>query len=185
MNYRQRTTRHPKILAITTATLLALGGATVGTATSSATPPPPPPDSVPVPPPPSAGEAAQIAADRTPNAAGFGPWTAAGADTRAYDPALPFSAIVLNVAGGTGSSPQQVALFDHGAYIGTTVPEAYPNQDVTRVADNIIQVDYRFPLPDDPNADPSGVSTSHYILYPQDIARTGALPPVGAVPPVQ
>lgn len=186
-NSPTRPTRRPRILALTTAALLSVGGAGLATGVSAAdevtTAATPADASVPAPPPPSPEQAAQIAADRTAPTA-VGPWTAEGADTSAYDPALPLSAIVLNVAGGTGSSPQQVALFDHGTYIGTTLFDSYPFQHVTRVSDNIIQVDYRFLLPGDPNADPSGHSTSHFILYPQDVVHTGAIPPHGAVPPV-
>lgn len=181
MTSRTHMTHHPRILAATAATLLVVGGTTATVATSAAQGPPPS-ATVPAPGAPSAEEAAQIAAERTP-ATSLGPWTADGADTTAYNPDLPLSAVVLNLDGATGSSPQQVALFDHGVYVGTTVPDSYPYQQVTRIAGNIVQVDYRFLLPGDSTADPGGTATSHYVLYPQHIEHTGALPPGGGVPP--
>ncbi|MGJ0184884.1 LppP/LprE family lipoprotein [Corynebacterium glyciniphilum] len=182
MTSRTHMTHHPRILAAAAATFLVVGGVAAPVATGEAQPPLPS-ATVPASGAPSAEEAAQIAAERTPDTA-VGPWTADGADTTSYDPRLALSAIVLNVEGATASSPQQVALFDHGVYVGTTVPESYPYQQVTRIADNIVQVDYRFLLPGDPHADPSGTATSHYVLYPQHIERTGALPPGGGMPPV-
>lgn len=175
--------RRARALALTTAALLALGG--MGVAPAVAAEPTvtvAEPMAASAPSAPSPEQAVRIAAERTP-ATALGPWSETGADTSTYDPTLPLSAIVLSIDGATGSSPQQVALFDHGVYIGTTVTDSYPFQHVSRVADNIIRVDYRFLLPGDANAAPSGSATSHFILYPQSVEHTGALPPRGAVPP--
>lgn len=180
--------RGPRALALTTAALLALGGA--GAAQAEPAAPAAPavtvtePTAPSAPSAPSPEQAVRVAAERTP-ATALGPWSEAGADTSAYDPTLPLSAVVLDIDGATGSSPQQVALFDHGVYIGTTVTDSYPFQHVSRVADNIIRVDYRFLLPGDATADPGGVTTSHFVLHWQGVERTGALPPRGAVPPAE
>jgi hypothetical protein len=185
MTSRTRTTRHHRFLAAGAAgaaTLLIVSGAATATGDTEELPTAPTSEMTPLPDAPSAEEAARIAAERTP-ATAVGPWSAEEADTTDYDPTQPLSAVVLTVEGGTASSPQQVALFNHGVYIGTTVPESYPYQQVTRSAGDILRVDYRFLLPDDPNADPHGSSTSHYILYPQSVDRAGALPPGGGVPP--
>lgn len=178
--------RGPRALAFTTAALLALGG--IGAAQAVPAVPAEPtvtvaePMATSTPAAPSPEQAVRIAAERTP-ATALGPWSETGADTSTYDPTLPLSAVVLDIDGATGSSPQQVALFDHGVYIGTTVTDSYPFQHVSRVADNIIRVDYRFLLPGDATAAPSGLATSHFVLYPQSAEHTGALPPRGAVPP--
>jgi hypothetical protein len=171
------TQRHPKIIALTTAGFLALGGAAATTATTTAAPVGAGPD-VPEPAPsPEAQAATQAAVNLTPPSPA-GPWTTDGADTGAYQPFLPFSAIRINTAGGTGSSPQQVALFAGDRYIGTTTAAAYPNQQVVRVEDNIIQVDYLFLQAGDSNAQPTGVASSRYILNPDEtVTREGELPP--------
>lgn len=173
MSTRKHTTRS-RILAITTATLFAIGGGMATTATSGAQPTPAPQPAPSAPP--SAAEAAHIAAHQAP-APSVGEWSAEHADTSNYDPTERLSAILLSIDGATASSPQQVALFEHGNYIGTTQPEAYAFQHVERVASSVIKIDYRYLLPGDANANPRGLATSHYILGPDDVTRTGELPP--------
>ncbi|HIW90220.1 MAG TPA: LppP/LprE family lipoprotein [Candidatus Corynebacterium avicola] len=185
MNPRTTTPRtkiRSRALAVTTATLVALGGGAVAVS-SSAADIVPPPQPGPVEPGRSPEEATQLAVDLTPDLPNFGPWTPFGADTSDYDQNQSLSAITINVSGATGSTPRQVALFAGSKYIGTTTPEAYPYQTTERVSDNIIKVNYRYLLPGDSNAAPSGEATSYYILQPQGLDRVGSLPPNGAVPP--
>lgn len=178
-----RTKSHrSRALALTTATLLAFGGAGVAASTSAAdvASPPKQDTSKPVR---SPEPAAWYAAAVTPDLPDHSPWTHLGAETRDYDSSKPLSAITLDVTAATGSSPRQVALFAGSKYIGTTTPEAYPYQTTERVADNMIKVNYRYLLPGDSNAAPSGEASSYYILMPQGIERVGSLPPHGGVPP--
>lgn len=171
-----RIQRHPKLIALTTAGLLALGGAAATTATTTADPADPA-DPAAAQDAPDVQAAVQTAVDLTPPSPA-GPWTTDGADTATYLPWLPFSAIRINTAGGTESSPQQVALFAGDRYIGTTTAAAYPNQQVLRIEDNILQVDYRFPQPGDSNADPTGLVSSRYTLNADGtVTREGELPP--------
>lgn len=169
-------------LALTTATLLALGGAGVAASTSAAdvSSPPKQDTSEPVR---SPKQAAWYAAAVTPDLPGFSPWTHLGAETHDYDSSQSLSAITLDIAGATGSSTRQVALFAGSKSIGTTTPEAYPYQTTERVADNMIKVNYRYLLPGDSNAAPSGEASSYYILMPQGIERVGGLPPTGETLP--
>jgi hypothetical protein len=180
MNPRKHTTSS-RVLALTTATLFAIGGGMATTATAGAQEEASDLISQDIP---NGDEAARIAADLTPNI-GISPWTDMGAATQDYDPYQSLSAITLDVEQATGGSPRQVALFAGSKYIGTTTPEAYPYQTTERVADNIIKVNYHYLLPGDSNAAPSGEATSYYILLPQGIERVGSLPPHGGVPPVE
>lgn len=124
-----------------------------------------------------ARQATEVAVQRTPPSA-VGPWSIDSADTSAYDPAQRLSAIVLSVQGATVSSPQQVALFHHDLYIGTTTFEAYPYQSVQRVVDNVIHVDYRYLRPGDPNAAPSGTTWSNFTLFTDgSVVMDGETPP--------
>ena len=186
MNPRTTNARTRKIrsraLALTTATLLAFGEAGVAASTSAADVASPSKQgtSEPVR---SPEQAAWYAAAVPPDLPDHSPWTHLGAETHDYDSSQSLSAITLDIAGATGSSPRQVALFAGSKYIGTTTPEAYPYQTTERVSDNIIKVNYRYLLPGDSNAAPSGEATSYYILQPQGLDRVGSLPPNGAVPP--
>lgn len=171
MSFSKHTTRS-RALAVATAGVLALGGVVATTATGVAEPALS--DVT------SAAEAAQIAADQTPTPGGNGAWIAETADTSNYNPTKPLSAIVLYTDGASGSSPQQVALFEYDNYIGTTQPEAYPFQNVERTAPDKIKVDYHYLLPGDSNADPQGRATSEYTLMGSDgVVQTGDLPPTG------
>ncbi len=183
MNPRKHTTSS-RVLALTTATLFAIGGGMATTATAGAQEEASDLIEDPAPGVPDAREAARIAADLTPNI-GISPWTDMGAATQDYDPYQSLSAITLDVEQATGGSPRQVALFAGSKYIGTTTPEAYPYQTTERVADNIIKVNYHYLLPGDPDWAPSGEATSYYILLPQGIERVGSLPPHGGVLPVE
>ncbi|HIW90219.1 MAG TPA: LppP/LprE family lipoprotein [Candidatus Corynebacterium avicola] len=188
MNHHTTTPRRKKIhsraLAVTTATLVALGGGAVATTATGGAQPAPAPAPEPAPAYPTPEEATQIAVDNVPPSEVDRAWSL-NADTSSYDPNQRLSAILLDVEGGTGSSPQQVALFEHGTYIGTTLFEAHAYQHVERVSDSEIKVDYRYLLPGDANADPSGLATSHYILGPDGVVHhEGELPPEGEAPPV-
>lgn len=107
-------------------------------------------------------------------------WTAAGANLQGYDPCTALSWVVVSVAGGTASSPSQVALFHRGDFLGGATDKAYGfTPTVTRLADDRIEVTYRWPQANESNAEASGRSVSQFTWDEQThaVQRTGDLPP--------
>ncbi len=110
----------------------------------------------------------------------LGNWDLETSDTSTYDPCADLSWIVLNIRGGTVSSPYHIMLFSHGEYIGTATPQAYGFfPTVERVSDDSLRVTYSWAKDGESNADRSGTSVS---LFTRDagsgeVVRTGDLPP--------
>lgn len=105
-----------------------------------------------------------------------------GADYSTFDGCAGLSWVVLTPVGGTGSSPNQIALFNEGTYIGTATKIAYGFEpEVTRIEDNQITVTWVYPEPGDANADPNGRATATFT-YNEDtktVDMTGDVPPDG------
>ncbi len=105
-------------------------------------------------------------------------WDLGSARVDGYDPCAELSWIVFSVEGGTVSSPSQIALFHRGEFIGTATEKAYGFwPDVERVSDGEIEVTYRWPKPDEANAEASGRSVSVFTWSDGVVNRTGELPP--------
>jgi len=86
-------------------------------------------------------------------------WTTTGADLEGYDPCAPLSWITFSVENGTGSSPSQVALFHNGEFVQAATEKSYgfwPR--VTRLSADEIRIVYRWPKPNEGNAEASGES---------------------------
>jgi len=93
--------------------------------------------------PPAFTEASRVNQDAT--------WSTSNVET-SFDPCAELSFALLSLSNATGSSPNQVALFHYGEYIGTTSDCAPGFQVVRQVSDDSIIVTYRWPKPGEPNA---------------------------------
>jgi hypothetical protein len=105
---------------------------------------------------------------------GFPGWTYGGVSN--FDPCAPLSYARLDTEGGTGSSPAQVMLFHEGEYAGTATECALPFTTVTGTSTDSVTVEYRWPLPGEPNAAPSGVATVIYRWAGDAVQMDGELP---------
>lgn len=108
------------------------------------------------------------------------PYAPGAATLETYEPCAALSWMVLPVANGTGSSPNQIMLFHHGEYIGTATEKAYGfTPDVIRVSDETISVTWHWPREGDADADPTGESTAQFTWdeSTQSVGMTGEVPP--------
>lgn len=111
-----------------------------------------------------------------PNASG---WDIEGADTSTFNGCKELSWISVTVPGATASSPETIALFHSGIYIGTTSATNFGFEpQVERVDDSTIRVTYRYPLEGDANGAPRGraVSEFHYDDAAGSVVHTGEFP---------
>lgn len=107
-------------------------------------------------------------------------WDASRADTTAYDGCAALSAVTVSVVDATASSPVAVLLFHDGTYLGTATKEQYAFvPGVTRTAPDALRVDYRYAMPSDSNADPTGRATATYTWDDGAgrVEMTGDVPP--------
>lgn len=107
-------------------------------------------------------------------------WDASRADTTAYDGCAALSAVTVSVVDATASSPVAVLLFHDGTYLGTAAKEQYAFvPGVTRTAPDALRVEYRYAMPADSNADPTGRATATYTWDDGAgrVEMTGDVPP--------
>ncbi|GAA4195810.1 hypothetical protein GCM10022219_21480 [Microbacterium oryzae] len=130
-------------------------------------------------------EAAAVAAQRLPPPLGddYFTWdTTATAADPGYDPCAALSWIVFPLAGGTGSSPNAIALFHEGEYVGPATEEQYGFRPaVERLSDDSIRVTYPYLLDGDANADPQGQAVARFTwdAETQSVQMDGNPPPSG------
>ncbi|MBS4100971.1 LppP/LprE family lipoprotein [Tsukamurella paurometabola] len=85
----------------------------------------------------------------------------------------------LDTAGGTGSSPVQILLFDQMKYAGTTTPKAHAYTSVVGTSEpGQITVRFKWLNPGDANANPTGQADVRYQALPQDTPQ-----PLDPIPP--
>lgn len=74
-----------------------------------------------------------------------------------FDPCAPLSAIAVTIVGATASSPYHILLYHYGEYLGTATkrPGAF-SPEILSTSPSSHEVTYRYPLPGEPNAAPSG-----------------------------
>lgn len=102
------------------------------------------------------------------------PWTYLGDSN--YDPCAGLSYAVVDIEGGTGSSPQQVMLFHRGAYIGTATECAFGFTSVTAATGDSVTVEYRWPRDGDTDAAPSGSASATFNWNGTEVVISGELP---------
>lgn len=108
------------------------------------------------------------------------PWVAAEPDRETWDSCAPLSYAVATLEGGTASTPNHILLFHGGEFVGTATTDAYGFfPEVQQLSDTLITVTYRYPLPGEPNAAPSGeaVATYAWDAATQSVVMDGGLPP--------
>lgn len=130
-------------------------------------------------------EAAAVAAERLPPPLGddYFTWdTTYTADDPGYDPCAALSWIVFPLAGGTVSSPNAIALFHHGEYVGPATEEQYGFWPaVERLSDDSIRVTYPYLLDGDANANPQGQAVARFTwdAETRSVQMDGNPPPSG------
>ena len=97
-----------------------------------------------------------------------------------YDPCKSLSYILVTPQGGSVSTPYHIALFHKGTYLGTATQEPqgyYPK--VSRLMDNSISVQYRYPKGMECNACASGKTTATftYSELANKVIMVGSIPP--------
>ncbi|MGO2750276.1 MAG: LppP/LprE family lipoprotein [Pseudoclavibacter sp.] len=108
------------------------------------------------------------------------PWVAAEPDRETWNSCAPLSYAVATLEGGTASTPNHILLFHGGEFVGTATTDAYGFfPEVQQLSDTLITVTYRYPLPGEPNAAPSGeaVATYAWDAATQSVVMDGELPP--------
>ena len=108
------------------------------------------------------------------------PWVAAEPDRETWDSCAPLSYAVATLEGGTASTPNHILLFHGGEFVGTATTDAYGFfPEVQQLSDTLITVTYRYPIPGEPNAAPSGeaVATYAWDAATQSVVMDGELPP--------
>lgn len=109
------------------------------------------------------------------------PWVAAEPDRETWDACAPLSYAVATLEGGTASTPNHILLFHGGEFIGTATADAYGFfPEIQQLSDTAITVTYRYPLPGEPNAAPTGEAVATYAWdeATQSVVMDGDLPPV-------
>ena len=107
-------------------------------------------------------------------------WDASQATVDTYDPCAALSWIVVPISGGSVSSPNQIALFHRGEYIGPATERSYGFwPEVARIDDATIEVTYRWAESGDTNAEPSGRAVASFAWdeASQSVVFGGELPP--------
>lgn len=108
------------------------------------------------------------------------PWVAAEPDRETWNSCAPLSYAVATLEGGTASTPNHILLFHGGEFVGTATTDAYGFfPEVQQLSDTLITVTYRYPLPGEPNAAPSGEAVATYAWdeATQSVVMDGELPP--------
>lgn len=108
------------------------------------------------------------------------PWVAAEPDRETWDSCAPLSYAVATLEGGTASTPNHILLFHGGEFVGTATTDAYGFfPEVQQLSDTLITVTYRYPLPGEPNAAPSGEAVATYAWdeATQSVVMDGEPPP--------
>lgn len=70
--------------------------------------------------------------------------------------------VLAVIAQGSVSSPEHLLLFRNGAFVGTATPEPRPFTRVTDVAGDVVTVEYRWIVGEEPFAAPAGAGTVRY-----------------------
>lgn len=86
------------------------------------------------------------------------------------------SYVELETAGGTVSSPNQLLLFHQGYFQGTGVACNLGYQTVTSSGDWYVNVEYKYFLADEPNADPQGRAYTTFRWNGSGVEMIGELP---------
>ncbi|ORX18512.1 hypothetical protein AWC31_14515 [Mycolicibacterium wolinskyi] len=73
------------------------------------------------------------------------------------------------IAQGTVSSPEHLLLFHRGVYVGTATADPRPYTRVLDVTGDVVTVEYRWLLGEEPLAAPAGVGTVRYQVSPQGV----------------
>lgn len=106
-------------------------------------------------------------------------WRPEYADTQVFDGCAALSAVVLTPAGATGSTPEHIALFNDGEYLGTAT--SYPAGQVraiTRLDDGSIRVDYQWRrLRDVATSSGRAQAVYRWDAAAQKVVATGTVPP--------
>lgn len=77
--------------------------------------------------------------------------------------------VLTVIAHGTVSSPQHLLLFHRGVYVGTATQEPRPYTRVLDVTGDVVTVEYRWLLGEEPLAAPAGVGTVRYQVSSQGV----------------
>ncbi|OZE38391.1 MULTISPECIES: LppP/LprE family lipoprotein [unclassified Rhodococcus (in: high G+C Gram-positive bacteria)] len=102
------------------------------------------------------------------------PWVA----TRIDDPCASFTWVEAMPYGATVSSPTHLLFFHDAEYLGTATLEPYGFTSVAAQSADTITVNYRWPLANDANANPTGGPvTIDYRWDGTQVAMIGTLPP--------
>lgn len=102
------------------------------------------------------------------------PWVA----TDMGDPCASFTWVEALPYGATVSSPTHLLFFHDAEYLGTATLEPYGFTSVAAQSADTITVNYRWPLADDANANPTGgPATIDYQWDGTQVAMIGTLPP--------
>ncbi|OMC51942.1 hypothetical protein A5742_17565 [Mycolicibacterium fortuitum] len=80
------------------------------------------------------------------------------------------------IAHGTVSTPQHLLLFHRGVYVGTATQEPRPYTRVLDVTGDVVTVEYRWLLGEEPLAAPAGVGTVRYQVSSQGVRALDAAP---------
>ena len=102
------------------------------------------------------------------------PWVA----TDMGDPCASFTWVEALPSGATVSSPTHLLFFHDAEYLGTATLEPYGFTSVAAQSADTITVNYRWPLADDANANPTGgPATIDYQWDGTQVTMIGTLPP--------
>ncbi|CAH0217593.1 hypothetical protein J2W54_000706 [Rhodococcus fascians] len=102
------------------------------------------------------------------------PWVA----TDMGDPCASFTWVEALPSGATVSSPTHLLFFHDAEYLGTATLEPYGFTSVAAQSSDTITVNYRWPLADDANANPTGgPATIDYQWDGTQVTMIGTLPP--------
>ncbi|WP_157680471.1 LppP/LprE family lipoprotein [Mycobacterium dioxanotrophicus] len=70
--------------------------------------------------------------------------------------------VLAVIAQGTVSTPEHLLLFHRGVFVGTATEEPRPYTRVTDVTDDVVTVQYRWIIDEEPFAAPAGSGTVRY-----------------------
>lgn len=73
------------------------------------------------------------------------------------------------IAQGTVSSPEHLLLFHCGVYVGTATENPHPYTRVLDVTGDVVTVEYRWLLGEEPLAAPAAAGTVRYQVSPQGV----------------
>lgn len=107
-------------------------------------------------------------------------WDPSQAETNNYDDCATLSWMLITARGGTVSTPWQIILFNNGEYIGTATYVSFGFYPVvSRVDETTIEVNYRYALEGESNAEASGSAISTFTIDEDtgEVTHRGELPP--------